>query len=676
MHFFISVSNLFSWRSISATLALVGLLLTAPIAHAVILENQSGVTNLMPDMMIHVDPTGHQSLEDIRKLPAQAFTKPKDTFGNALNLGFTNDSYWVKLTLQRVTDSPNEWILEIPYLGLDQIDFYAPGKAPVITGASRSIDSRALFNRYFVFPIEVNTTPQEYYFRFQSSYAMTIPLSIYERTDFAETAQKTLIVQFLYFGGILALILYNLQLYISLRDKSYLFYTLFGLFIGLGIFAGNGFGRILLWPDWPRWDQISQSALISIGGGFSVLFGRDFLRTRRFMPRLDVCLKILAAAYFVIAAGLLYATVKGAALSLLYKALMVLTLPYFTLIAVAAVRVIRKGHASAKFYLIAWAFLCTGAVIATLRAVDWIPTNVLTAYAIQIGAGLEMLFLSYALAYRIQSERARREFAQNEALDAKNAMVEVLRASEEKLETLVIERTSQLEASLANEKKLHEQYVRFSAMISHEFRNPLNNIQAQTDLLEREKKLGIDQFDRRLGVISSAIQQLALLFDRWMQSDRIKNELALRNVQRIQTNEWVRDLVERYQASAYQHPILFEAARTNAEVTADDTLLQIAVINLLDNACKYSADKTSITVRIVIEAQHIGIEVKDEGEGIDPAHHCDIFEEHFRVNTAHPRRGTGLGLAFVKRIAELHQGKVTVVSALGYGATFTLWLPR
>jgi signal transduction histidine kinase len=384
----------------------------------------------------------------------------------------------------------------------------------------------------------------------------------------------------------------------------------------------------------------------------------------------------LAAAYFVVAAGLLYAIFTGTELSLLYKTLMVLTLPYFVLITVAAMRVLHKGHESAKFYLIAWAFLCTGAIIATLRAFDWVPTNVLTAYAIQIGTGLEMLFLSYALAYRIQSERARREFAQHEALDAKNAMVEALRASEEKLETLVAERTCQLEASLASEQKLHEQYVRFSAMISHEFRNPLNNIQAQADLLEREKKLGIDQFDRRLGVISSAIQQLALLFDRWMQSDRINNELALRNVQRVPTNEWVKDLVERYQGSAYQHPILFEAASSNAHVMADEALLQIAVINLLDNACKYSADNTSIKVRIRIEAQRIGIEVEDEGEGIDPAHHSAIFEEHFRVNMAHPRRGTGLGLAFVQRIAELHQGKVTLVSALGHGATFTLWLPR
>ena len=609
MRFFIGVLTLSRWCTRPALIALAGLLLAMPMAQAVVLKSQSGALNLMHGIAIHVDPTGQQTYEDILKLPAQAFTEPKDTFGDALNFGFTQDSYWIRLSLQRVSTAPTEWILEIPYLGLDQIDFYAPGKPPVLTGATRSIESRALFNRYFVFPIEVSTTPQDYYFRFRSSYALTIPLSIYDRADFAETAQKTLIVQFLYFGGILALILYNLQLFISLKDKAYLLYTLFGFFIGLGNFAGNGFGRILLWPDWPHWDQISLSALLSIGGGFSVLFSRNFLRTHRFMPRLDVWLKILAATYFVLAAGLLYATFSGTELSLFYKALMALTLPYFTLMTYAAINVLRKGHESAKFYLIAWAFFCTGGVIATFRAFDWVPTNVLTAYAVQIGAGLEMLFLSYALAYRIQSERARRERAQLEALDAKNAMVKALQASEEQLETLVNERTSQLAASLTNEKKLHEQYVRFSAMISHEFRNPLNNIQAQTDLLLREKKLGIDQVERRLGLISSAIHQLALLFDRWMLSDRIKNELALRNVQRIKINAWVKDLVERYQASAYQHRIVFEAADAVADVMADEALLQIALINLLDNACKYAADQTPIWVRVRVEAQRIGIEV-------------------------------------------------------------------
>lgn len=630
----------------------------------------------MHDMMIHVDPTGQQSAEEVRRLAPGSFVQPKATSGNALNFGFTPNAYWIKLTLQRAQDAPSDWIIEIPYLGLDQIDFYAPGEAPVLTGAARSTSSRPLFNRYFIFPVKIGPTPQTYYFRFQSSYAMTIPLEIYTRHDFAESTQKTLIAQFLYFGGILALILYNLQLYISLRDKVYLLYALFGLFMGLGIFSGNGFGRLLLWPEWARWDQVSQSVLISIGAMFSVLFARNFLHTARAMPRLDLSLKGLAIGYFVISTGLLFATLAKMELSIWHQALMALTPLYFALITAAAVQTLRTGHQSSKYYLIAWFFLCAGVVIATLRTFDWVPTNTLTAYAIQIGMGLDMLLLSYALAHRVRSEQIKRAKAQQEVIDTKNQMVEALRASEEQLEALVTERTSQLQASLTSEKLLHEQYVRFGSMISHEFRNPLNNIQAQTDLLVRERQAGIDRFERRVGVISAAIQQLGLLFDRWVQSDRINNELALRNVDNINLNEWIGDLTRRYQASVYNHRIAFQPAIEDVTVLADQALLQIALINLLDNACKYSMDGTEVRVGIVTQNHLIGIYVEDAGEGIDPTHHALVFEERFRVNNNHPSRGTGLGLAFVKKIAELHHGQTSLISTLGNGATFTLWLQK
>lgn len=658
----------------SAQWILLAIFLVSMPVQAITLENHSGASSLMHAISIYADPSGQQTFEEVRRLPPQAFEIPENSTDNALNLAFTKDSYWIKFSLQRAPDAPSEWILQIPYLGIDEIDFYAPGRAPVITGAARDTQSRALFNRYFVFPVEVSTSPEEYYLRVKSSYAITIALEAYERRDFAEETQKTLIAQFLYFGGVLALILYNLQLYVSLRDRVYLHYFLFGLFMGLAIFAGNGFGRILLWPDWPRWDLVSLSVLISISGGFSVLFCRSFLQTQRLLPRQDIALRLLASAYFFVSGGLLYATLVRSELDTWYKMLMVLTPAYFGLITLAAIRVLRQGHESAKYFLLAWVFLCVGVVVATMRTMDWLQTNTLTFYAIQISSGFDMLFLSYALAYRIQSERQRREKAQQETLDAKHKMVEVLRTSEERLELEVAERTAQLKSSLANEKKLHEQYVRFGAMISHEFRNPLNNIESQTDLLRREKKSGIDHFEKRIRVISSAVNQLALLFDRWLQTDRLNNELSLRHVQPMDINAWMQQLINRYEPAALHHRIYFEPHSENPIAPADESLLQIALINLLDNACKYSAPNTVIIARTLKDNTRVGIEVADEGEGIDPSLHELIFEERFRVSHNHTNRGTGLGLAFVKRIAELHYGYVTVQSKLGNGSTFTIWI--
>ena len=667
------------WDSLTLTigLSLVALLSLGSVnAHGLQLVETATPTNPVHQLTVLEDPSGRLTFSDIGQLPATAFIAPKLSSGSALNFGFTQSAYWIKLTLSRTPELPNEWVITIPYLGLDQIDFYAPERPPVATGSTRDIKSRALFHRFFVFPMTVNTIPQDYYFRVESTNSVTVPIEIYERQTFVESTQKALIIQFLYFGGLLALIIYNVQLYLALRDKTYLFYGVFGLLMGLGIFAGNGFGRILFWPDQALWDQISMSVFLSFGASFSIVFARSFLKTKRLIPRLDMLLKALIACYLIVGIGLITTLWGLGNTSFWFQILMVLTAPYFIFISTASIRVLILGHESAKFYLTAWGFLCAGVVVATLRIFDWVPTNILTAYAIQIGLGFEMLFLSYALAYRIRIERAKREQAQNEALISHQLMVDTLTKSEEYLEHQVAERTTQLQNSLESEKKLHEQYVRFGAMISHEFRNPLNNIQSQADLLVREHRVGIDQFDKRIGVISAASRQLAFLFDRWMQTDRLKNALSLRNVQPIDINVWLGDLVERYQQSTLGYTLVFTESEDTPTLISDEALLQIAVINLLDNACKYSAPNSHIHIRPVIRHNSIGIEVCDHGEGIDPSLHQAIFQEYFRVNPMHSKRGAGLGLAFVKRIADLHHGNIEVFSALGNGATFTLWLPK
>ena len=646
-------------------------------SHAKATQAETHTASLTTKLSFLADPSSALSFDQITALPESRFeTVPASHTNNVLNFGFSRDTYWVKLVLQRTPEAPDEWMIEIPYQGLDEIDFFAPGKPPVLTGAARSIESRALFNRYFVFPVEVMTTPQTFYVRVRSSYSVTVPINVIERQSFIQSTQKSLIVQFLYFGGILTLILYNLQLYISLRDKSYLLYSLFGLATGLGIFSGNGFGRILLWPEAPAWDQISQSVLLSLGGAFSVLFARSFLKTKRYLARLDRWIWFLAVSYTITAFGLLSTLYFPGIQGFWYQALMLLTVPYFLLITTASIKIWRSGHVSAEYYLLAWGFLCTGVIIATLRTFDWLPSNIVTGYAIQIGTGLEMLSLSYALAYRIRSERAKRDIAQEEALEAKHLLVESLQASEEHLEQLVKERTSQLTTTLASEKHLREQYVRFSALISHEFRNPLNNIQSQTDLLQREHSVGIDHLKKRTTVIFSAVQQLSFLFDRWVQSDRINNALALENVTTISVNEWLQGLVERFKSSHLNHSFNIATSTTPISLAVDETLLQVAVINLLDNACKYSPENSQIDVGIVVQDHEIGIEIADSGEGIHPQYHQAIFEEAFRITPNHPKHGAGLGLAFVKRIIDLHHGRVTVCSQLGAGATFTLWLPR
>jgi two-component system phosphate regulon sensor histidine kinase PhoR len=109
----------------------------------------------------------------------------------------------------------------------------------------------------------------------------------------------------------------------------------------------------------------------------------------------------------------------------------------------------------------------------------------------------------------------------------------------------------------------------------------------------------------------------------------------------------------------------------------DATLLEQAVVNLLDNAIKYSPEKSAIQIEALTVDDEIQIRFKDQGMGIAKKHLPRLFERFYRVDKARSRKlgGTGLGLAIVKHIAQAHGGNVTVASELEKGSTFTLHLP-
>ncbi len=111
--------------------------------------------------------------------------------------------------------------------------------------------------------------------------------------------------------------------------------------------------------------------------------------------------------------------------------------------------------------------------------------------------------------------------------------------------------------------------------------------------------------------------------------------------------------------------------------TVNGPLLGQAVVNLIDNALKYSELDTQVLVSAGADSGRVTIAVRDHGRGIDERHIPRLFERFYRVDKARSRKlgGTGLGLAIVKHIVQAHHGEVTVESEIGKGSTFTIQLP-
>jgi len=109
----------------------------------------------------------------------------------------------------------------------------------------------------------------------------------------------------------------------------------------------------------------------------------------------------------------------------------------------------------------------------------------------------------------------------------------------------------------------------------------------------------------------------------------------------------------------------------------DDSAMTLAVLNLIDNAIKYAADGERIEVYVRNKNRGIELEVKDFGPGIPPQEQDRVFERFYRVRSVRKRpiRGSGIGLALVRHIADAHDGAVHVVCDDGGGCSFRLWIP-
>jgi two-component system phosphate regulon sensor histidine kinase PhoR len=219
----------------------------------------------------------------------------------------------------------------------------------------------------------------------------------------------------------------------------------------------------------------------------------------------------------------------------------------------------------------------------------------------------------------------------------------------------------------------------FVANVSHELRTPITSIKGFAEtLLEAE---GHDEEARRfLGIIARQADRLNAIIEDLLALARIEQDAEHDDIARAKGS--IREIL----AGAIQicarkaeekgvRVVLECDEPIQAELNAP--LVEQAVVNLLDNAIKYSEPGAEVRVVGALEEGQARVHVIDQGCGIEPRHQARVFERFYRVDKARSRKlgGTGLGLAIVKHIAEAHKGSVAVQSVPGTGSTFTLSLP-
>jgi two-component system phosphate regulon sensor histidine kinase PhoR len=221
----------------------------------------------------------------------------------------------------------------------------------------------------------------------------------------------------------------------------------------------------------------------------------------------------------------------------------------------------------------------------------------------------------------------------------------------------------------------------FVANVSHEIKTPLTAIKGFVETLQQGKVDKAEENQRFLGIIQKHVDRLNSIIEDLMALSRIEQEDERKEIdfRQVKIEDTFKAAIQLCRPKAEEKEIHIDLdCKKDVTAVFDPTLIEQAVVNLLDNALKYSEPQSTVLLKLYQHNSDLIISVQDHGIGIAQKHLPRLFERFYRVDKARSRNmgGTGLGLAIVKHIAQAHDGYVEVESELGEGSRFSIHLPQ
>jgi diguanylate cyclase (GGDEF)-like protein len=395
--------------------------------------------SLTPYVRYHRDADARDTASDAFGRAARGGFSPLP--GGNPAFGFQRGAFWFHARIVNESEIEPRWLLLQEYALSDRVDVYLrypDGRLwHQAGGDALPFDVRSIRYRQpnFMLTLPVGQ-PVDLLVRVESQSSMQVPLSLYTPPAFVELSRDAQLAIGIYYGILLALFVYNLVLWLSLRDPSYGWYLLHIGGFGLVLFTLNGLGFEYLWPrsTWLADKSVPVSICVAVVG--MQQFARTFLDLRQRWP-LGNWVSLAFIAFFVLL-GLASFWLPYRVSTPIASRMVILGVLW---VAVVSIVSLHRGYTPARLFLLAWATFLIGTLMVALLAFGALPHNFATEYGVQIGSAVEMLLLSIALGYRYASLRNENERIVGEA--------------NVRLERQVAERTQALTRTLAQLEDAH-----------------------------------------------------------------------------------------------------------------------------------------------------------------------------------------------------------------------------
>ena len=369
------------------------------------------------------DPTGKISFKEVRQL--NTFTRSRQ---EAPVFGPSSSAVWCLFRV-RNTGTQNTWYLEVGSAYLHEADLYQENESGAYTlikaGAGQPFDSRLVKTNRIILPLDLPAgSERTFYARFRSRSILRFPLKIATMQALYETNHTFDLVNGIYFGLLFALMMYNLFVYISLRDKAYLYYILFIFSIAADMACIRGY--LLEWlPESLLW-FVRVRFFSGLAILFSLLFTNAILQVKQNLPRLyRLRWVVVASLCLVLVLNLLRFYVWS------FTWMLISFIPIYFYVYTAGILIYRKGFKPALFYTIASAALGIGIFIYISKDNNLLPETTFTESSLQLGSFIEAVVLSYALANKFDLFKREKEQAQALAVQQATTFSQELIQSQE-----------------------------------------------------------------------------------------------------------------------------------------------------------------------------------------------------------------------------------------------------
>ena len=616
------------------------------------------VIRLSPQLKLFRETDNPLGLFDVKQKLEEFVWQP----GDNPNYGFSDKGVWLHTTISNITEN-KQWVIDVAFTQLEKVDIYVLLGDEVLGHASQG---KIRPNPQYRFPTLKLDMPYaqtiDLYVRIESQRsALVAPVDIqtsvhHERINFYDN-----LIWGLFYGGLIILALYNLILYIGLKDNSLLAYVGYICAVVIWQFVWGGHLHLLMSSDISIWASSRTDLIYVIIGIFSGLFTISFLEMVNSAPKsliyIKICIALLATLGLlsvlnilppVWQSGLVYLTSVVAIASFTY----------------AGFESYSNQFYAARYFIFAWSILAGFALIGMLSLTTFLPSNFFTAYCFQLGVFIEAGLFSLAL-----MDKSRHQL-----------QLEVEQTTEDLRNNIELVEEQNVRLDIARKDAIAASNVKsqFLANMSHEIRTPLNAIlgfskELHSDSLSPEKK-------EQVSIINAAADNLLNIVNDVLDFSKIEAGKLKINNHPFSPNEMLEDMVSIMAKSAHLKNLefIYNLEPLPEKLIGDSYRIKQVLNNLLGNALKFT-DHGFVSLSAFGKVRDHGIyelvlKIEDSGIGISREDQRKLFAAFSQVDDALSRsyQGTGLGLVICQELVKLMRGELTLQSTPHSGSTFTV----